>query len=170
MRIPAKPAPITRSVARMLVPALLLGLAACGDDREGGGNGGQQGADVPELPAPEGAVGSVTGMPAHPGPGTTPITGAAMDPGTDATDALAIDSTFPAATPVPAEPGEPGEPVDGVFVLTGTAPQPPAPQSAVEPPAEVAPLPDIEPPPAPVGMERATESTTIIVEPAEDDD
>lgn len=170
MRIDAKHTPITRSVARVLVPVLLLGLAACGDDNEDDANrdGGQQGADVPELPVPEAAVGSVTGMPAHPGPGTAPITGAGMDQGVDATDALAIDSTLPMATPIPAEPGEP---VDGVFVLTETAPPSPVPQSPVEPPTEVAPpLPDSEPPPAPLGMERATESTTIIVEPAEDDD
>lgn len=170
MRIRARNIPVGKPRSRALVPALLLGLAACGGDNDGTSRDGTQtdAGQVSELPAPEGAVGSVTGMPANPGPGTAPIIGADTGTDADAIDALAIESTFPLATPVPAGSVEP---IDGVFVLTDAPPPPSAPQSPVDPTAGVAPpVPDSEPRYVTVGTEGATESTTIIVEPAVEDD
>jgi hypothetical protein len=51
----------------LLLPCLLLALSACGGDR-GAGSGDAAEADA-NLPKPEAAGGSVTGMPATPGPG-----------------------------------------------------------------------------------------------------
>ena len=172
MRIRERNIPVDRSRLRALWPALLLGLAACGDDNDGTGRDGTQtdAGQVSELPAPEGVVGSVTGMPADPGPGTAPVIGADTGHGADSIDALATESTFPLATPAPAGTGEP---VDGVFVLSDAPPSPSAPQSPVDPTASAAPpvpVPDSEPRPVPMGTEGATESTTIIVEPAPQDD
>lgn len=66
--------PMTRPIRWLLAPVLLAALSACGGDaddaarRDAGASG-----PVSDLPAPEGAVGSVTGMPEHPGPGTVPL-------------------------------------------------------------------------------------------------
>jgi len=68
--MPAFPTPgigirVTRGL--LLLPCLLLALSSCGGDR--GGDGGNAGDADANLPKPEIAGGSVTGMPDTPGPG-----------------------------------------------------------------------------------------------------
>ncbi len=189
MSRPSRNAPIGRPLARALAAGLLLALAACGDDdadtrtRNGTdvGNGQASG-----LPAPEGAIGSVTGMPANPGPGTTPVTGMAgaapneasatpeggdADSGLTWTEDPAIDGVFvltddPAATSGAATPALPIAPAPAPPAPPAT----PAPQSSVPRQAAVVPAAPADPSATvPAGTERATESTTFVVEPAETD-
>jgi len=150
-----------RTLAASVVVAVCLLLAACGEDdgtagAEATGDPGQ----VSALPAPEGATGSVTGMPANPGPGTMPISRAAE--ATPGDQAMAIEGS--AAI-------DQGAPIDGVFVLDD-APSPPVPSQPPAPPsptgaqaAYVQPADSATRAP-PAGTEAATESTTFVVEPA----
>lgn len=154
MRVPPRRLPTSKPAASA-VAALCLLLAACGDDGTAGVDADTTPGQVSELPAPEGAIGSVTGMPANPGPGTTPIT-------------RGVDAT-------PGDPADQATPIDGVFVLSDAPllpapPEPPAPQSPAEPQAAfVQPAESAQRPP-PAGTEAATESTTFVVEPAEPED
>jgi hypothetical protein len=60
--------------ARLALPALLIAstLAACGGDDASGVAKRADGSTLDALPTPEGARGSVTGMPDEPGPGQQP--------------------------------------------------------------------------------------------------
>jgi hypothetical protein len=62
----------------------LLFLAACGETRDDGTRRSSGGQDEDALPAPQGATGSVTGMPGAPGPGSVAIGGSAPVPSPDA--------------------------------------------------------------------------------------
>ena len=182
---PSRNVSIGRPLASALAAGLLLAVAACADEEAGARtrNGTDAGhGQASGLPAPEGAIGSVTGMPANPGPGTTPMTGmagaspddaSATSGGSDADSGLtwtedpAIDGVFvltddPAATSGAATPALPMAPAP---------PAPPAQQSPVPPPVTVGPPAPADPSATvPPGTERATESTTFVVEPAETDD
>lgn len=151
--------------AASTVAALCLLLAACSDDDHTADvDADTAQGHVSELPAPETAIGSVTGMPANPGPGTTPIT---RGP-TPGDQALAIDGDLTI---------DQAAPIDGVFVLNDAPllpappepPEPPAPQSPAEPRAAFVQPAESAPRPPPAGTEAATESTTFVVEPAEPD-
>ena len=63
--------------ARLVFPALLIAaaLAACGGDDKAGVAKRADGSTLDGLPTPEGARGSVTGMPDAPGPGQQPAEG-----------------------------------------------------------------------------------------------
>lgn len=170
---------LARCSRRALSLVALLALAACGNDGDANdstrGDDGTAGGRSSGLPAPEGAIGSVTGMPAHPGPGTSRITpvdasGAAQDAWTDgrrdggegdaefgASDGDAPPPDPPAPMPVPEPPAVP------VIVLDTELPELP---EAPEPPEPPEPVP---PPPEPIGTEAATESTTFTVDPEEPD-
>ena len=170
-------------VRRALLLALMLSAAAgCGDDDASGDPARTSAAPADarlssDLPRPEGAVGSVTGMPAHPGPGTASL-GAA--PAATPVDPDAVLLPLPVTTEVPE--------VTAAFaqVEPPVAPAVPAPApSPVPPPVppEPPPVPILDLPPEapeadpdvagrrPVGTEGATESTTFrtTVEPPPDD-
>lgn len=73
------------------VLCLMLSLCACGDDKDARDQRDAQGNTVDALPRPQGASGSVTGMPDAPGPGQVgpPGTGLPADAaGAEASDAL----------------------------------------------------------------------------------
>jgi hypothetical protein len=119
----------------LLLTCLLLALSACGGDR-GAGNGDAAGADA-NLPKPEVAGGSVTGMPDTPGPGqvgpppaNTAIDGLPPDTPIASDGSLGMppadDGSAPGATE-PAFPGnaESGNPEAG-DAATGTPEMPPA--------------------------------------------
>lgn len=164
-----------------LALAASLGLAGCGGDGDGGraGSDRRTGASgEPALPAPEGSPGSVTGMPANPGPGTTPIR-------TVGSGGATADASGDAAVAA----GHAGvESVDGIEIVDVQAGVPgaslPDDSPADAPPIIIVPeIPDepvalaVDPRPGgsaataprtPVGTEAATESTTIVVESADD--
>lgn len=150
-----------RTLAASAVVASCLLLAACGkDDGTAGVDANADPGQVSALPAPEGAIGSVTGMPANPGPGTTPINRAADATPGDRSMAIEGDAA-----------ADEGAAIDGVFVLTD-APSPPVPPQPPAPPAPAgAQAASVQPsygetPAPPAGTEAATESTTFVVEPA----
>lgn len=158
---------------RAFPAVLLLVAAACanGDgDRGAPGGADATSGTVPDLPAPEGAIGSVTGMPAHPGPGTSPI--------------QAVQSAEPAPGAWTDDGYAGVEPIDDVEAMSV---QPSFPESplAEGPPIIMVPVvpheslatavdPDVPAPPAPparpIGTEGATESTTFVAEPEDTDD
>lgn len=74
--------PMTSPSRWLLVPILLAALSACGGDEADDASRRDTAASGPvsDLPAPEGAVGSVTGMPEHPGPGTVPLASTGTGP------------------------------------------------------------------------------------------
>lgn len=181
------------SAIRVVTLASLLALAACSDDGQAGGDDrqetGQADAGVlPDLPSPEGAIGSVTGMPAQPGPGTSPIAPAPTtstststgDPApsgwingayvdlegpatTQATDGMEHDVETATSLADPERPE--GTLADAPpVIIVPELPAPPMAPVAPERPPEV-------PPPrtTPIGTAGATESTTIVVEPEPDD-
>jgi hypothetical protein len=76
--------PPTRTLACLAV-ALALALAGCGDKSEGVARRAD-GSAMDPLPTPEGARGSVTGMPAEPGPGQPEDNASLVDP-----DAIVMD-------------------------------------------------------------------------------
>jgi hypothetical protein len=90
--------------AGLLCVALLL--AACGDRHDKGDNAGNAASDA--LPAPEGARGSVTGMPDRPGPGQVGPPDISM---TNASS-IGIPSDAPVDGLPPPDPGD-GLPIDG---------------------------------------------------------
>lgn len=173
------PVPVSvRRIVVLLIASALSGVAGCDDDAEARAARGDHRGDTAgdsALPAPEGAIGSVTGMPEGPGPGTSPITpvrSAAMQDtaGDTATSASYADLDSVAA----ASSGDGGPP----------RPEPEFRDALEDPLADAPPIiivpdiPDTPIPPRPVegpqrpppegrltGTERATESTTIIVEP-----
>lgn len=189
---------ISTSAIRVAALASLLVLSACGDDdsRDDRDDAGQAGTGLPpELPSPEGAIGSVTGMPAHPGPGTSPIqsvpSGTAADPASsgwtgDAYIDLEGTAGVQAADGMEATSSLPGSPMPEAPLPEAPLPDPLPPQETLAdappiiivpelPPADVPPVeharpPDVPPPrTGPIGTEGATESTTIVLEPDPDD-
>lgn len=87
-------------------------VTACGgrDDERGSGDGAAA-VQADGLPAPEGAGGSVTGMPSGPGPGVVPLPGD-LPPDTpvssdDGSEALTVEDLREAGI-ISIEPGEPG--------------------------------------------------------------
>lgn len=176
-----RPVSTSKSTALAVAAALLMALAACsGGDDEAGTRDGPNANDgqASELPAPEGAIGSVTGMPAHPGPGTTPMTGVPDATLGDAPATMEGGAEDPGLTWVE-DPAAEGvllltdDPAAAATAATPVMPAPPPPQSPVPPQAAVIPPPPADPSrTVPIGTERATESTTFVVEPAEagDDD
>ncbi|HEU4813126.1 MAG TPA: hypothetical protein VFS99_02725 [Xanthomonadaceae bacterium] len=151
------------SAARILAAAMLLAPAACGDDDDETGtrNGTEaNGGQVSGLPAPEGAIGSVTGMPANPGPGTTPMTGTPDATLGDAPATMGGDAADSGLTWIE------DPTIEGVFVLTDD----PAAGSVAATPVVPTPAPADPSRPVPLGTARATESTTFVAEPAETDD
>lgn len=163
--------PLVRPVSGVLSAAAFLVMTACGSDddanRVAPDGDGATGGTASELPAPEGAIGSVTGMPANPGPGTsriTPVASAGSTRGawaddtyegayaeTDGIEAMDVQPSLPAdAPPIILVPEVPREPL--AIDIEPDAPAPTAPQ------------------PEPTGTEAATESTTFVTEPAEQDD
>jgi hypothetical protein len=107
---------MNRSIVATL--SAMLFLAACGDTSNDGARPQPGSQDQDALPAPQGATGSVTGMPGAPGPGGVPIAGTAPAPSPDGsgevdpelpplednpeTGLLAVD---PGAASVPADAG-----------------------------------------------------------------
>lgn len=185
-----------RSAPGALPAVILLAMSACGSnddaDRAASGSDGTTGRTPSELPAPEGAIGSVTGMPAHPGPGTSRIVPVeagpvAADPSAqDAWADDAYDATYGGAydhayTDVGVD-GEriakPALPEPGVLEredpIAGSPPIIIVPELPRERPVAIDAGPDspatTTSPPEPIGTEAATESTTIVVEPADTDD
>lgn len=156
---------MTRFAPLAMGIALLLG--GCGDgadDARGDAatDGSATGAAAP-LPKPEGAVGSVTGMPANPGPGTSriePIDPVAIGAGeSDGGSGLepGVQAAEPQIIHVPAP--------DAAEIAVAGIPEPPQPPVALVPPAAPDPL---LPAPSrgdapPIGTEGATETTTIVV-------
>ena len=150
---------MTRRVHWFLVPALLAGLAACADEtpeRDAGREAGT--TELSELPAPEGAVGSVTGMPANPGPGEVPIEPVAPAPAAPAGDAALGPAQVAGEAGGPPPPA-PAASVDGVEIFGGVPPSVEA--SADAPPATV-----VQAPPPTGGEPPVTASTTFVTEPA----
>lgn len=173
-----------------LATVVLLLAVACGSegdpDRVAPDDQGTASGTASELPAPEGAIGSVTGMPANPGTGTPQIAlvdRASGDPsapaqaagaqdtydetyiGTGGIEGLDIQSSIPEAPangerdavanapPIFIVPEVPIEPVaTGVAIGDGDAPASPRPTRQ------------------PTGTEAATESTTLVIEPADTGD
>lgn len=175
MRRPARcPAP-TRRFAVLLLASSLSGVAGCGDDEQArevrAGHRGDT-AEEAALPAPEGAIGSVTGMPEGPGPGTSPITPvqsaattSASYEGLDSSAAATmVDGQSPLPEPDIRDPLEEADPLADAppIIIVPDLPETPVATSPVERTQA--------PPPAgtPIGTERATESTTIIVETGDD--
>jgi hypothetical protein len=115
----------------LLLPCLLLALSACGGDR-GAGSGDAAEADA-NLPKPEAAGGSVTGMPATPGPGQIgpPPANAAGD-GLPPDTPIASDGSLgmppgdAGSTSGAVEPSFPGSP-EAANPEAGTPETPPAP-------------------------------------------
>lgn len=164
-----------------LVAVLLLATTACGSDddarRAAADHDGGGGGTTAALPAPEGTTGSVTGMPANPGPGNsrivpveaTPVEAAAVEaapvddarPGDAYIDIAAADTRDPlaprpdgddpmaAASPIIIVPEVPVRPVT---TDDGTA----VPRDARDATTTTQP---------PIGTEAATESTTLVIEP-----
>jgi len=135
---------VTRDL--LLLPCLLLALSACGGDRGAGGGDAAQ-ADA-NLPRPEAAGGSVTGMPDTPGPGQVgpppanatdaglpPDTSVASDgslgmpPGDDGSASAAIEPSFP-GSPGAGSP-ETGNPEAGAPEAPPAPSLEPSPQDAV---------------------------------------
>ena len=162
------PPSTTRTIPWFLVPALLACLSACADDaperdagRDADGSAGQS-----ELPAPEGAVGSVTGMPANPGPGAVPIAPVATPQGDagGAASPTADPDGGPGGTGGVQVGGDAGRApihaptasVDGAGTSGGVPP-------SVDAPAPAAPTVVVEPPP---GQPPVTASTTFVIDPA----
>ena len=144
----------TRHLAILLLASSLSGVAGCNGDEQAGevraGHRGATGEDA-ALPSPEGAIGSVTGMPEGPGPGTSPITpvtpvqsGATADTVGDVTTSASYEGLDGSSgAPIIIVPDLPDTPVATRPVERTQAPPPPG---------------------TPIGTERATESTTIVVE------
>ena len=172
----------TRHLAILLLASSLSGVAGCNGDEQAGevraGHRGATGEDA-ALPAPEGAIGSVTGMPEGPGPGTSPITpvtpvqsGATADTVGDVTTSASyegldgssgapmVDGQSPLPEPDIRHPLEQADPLADAppIIIVPDLPDTPVATRPVErtqaPP----------PPGTPIGTERATESTTIVVE------
>jgi hypothetical protein len=97
-----------------LVLCMALALCACGDRDDSPGRAGD-GASVDALPQPEGASGSVTGMPDAPGPGQVGLP--SIDPDTpiasDGSVVLPPEGMVDGAGIPPASPGNEGEPTPG---------------------------------------------------------
>ncbi|HET8819549.1 MAG TPA: hypothetical protein VFM73_08410 [Xanthomonadaceae bacterium] len=147
----------------------MLLMTACGSDddaNDAAHDDGTAGVTTPGLPAPEGAIGSVTGMPANPGPGTSrmaPIEPSAVgaDDGGSGFESQAVAPQIVVMPP----PGDVDATVATIVPDLPPVPRPPGPTAPTAPPGDALPA----PPPAaePTGTEAATESTTIIVEPAD---
>lgn len=93
-----------RTISTAIVLILLLFASACGKDENQPAIAGKQ--PVEQLPAPAGASGAVTGMPARPGPGPVgpPVVEASEVPVDEAGDPLLPDTAAtdaPAAEPTP---------------------------------------------------------------------
>lgn len=161
---------------RIVLPvAAFLALAACGgrdgDDGKARGNGdaAYDAAAAEALPAPEGAVGSVTGMPAQPGPGEVPLGApppvqAAGAPGADVASAtvdpsaaLSSDGVVIPAPPLP----DAGPPPPAAAPTQAAAPSPDANAGTPEPRDEPAPSREFVVPEAPAATDAATTSTTF---------
>jgi hypothetical protein len=131
---------------RLLLPCLLLALSACGGDRAGD-RGNAADADA-NLPKPEAAGGSITGMPDKPGPGKigpppanaagdglppdTPIASdgsLGMPPDTDGSASGATEPSFP-GNPGAANP-DAGDPEAGIADTPPALAAEPSPQDAV---------------------------------------
>lgn len=165
MHCPTQKTSPVRSAPGVLATVVLLVMAACGRDddanRAAPGGDGAAGGTASELPVPEGAIGSVTGMPANPGPGTSLIT--PVEPAPDA---------YSEVDGIEAMVVQPHDALDHEDPLAD-APQiiivPEAPHDPVS--IDVDPgMPDPTAPPQPIGTEAATESTTFVIEPAETGD
>lgn len=151
------------SRALPLLLLVLLSSTGCGDGEEAkadAADGATSGA-AQALPAPQGAVGSVTGMPAHPGPGTSPIEPpASAQPGWADEDYMAMEDieaiSVQPSTPPPADVPP--------LILVPEIPQRPV-ATTVDPAAVPGTFDPETGAPEPIGTEGATESTTLVIEP-----
>jgi hypothetical protein len=85
-----------------------LALCACGDGDKGDGARNPDGTAVDALPRPEGASGSVTGMPDAPGPGQ--VGPSSMEPPPDTPIASDVSSAVPAGDILGDDGGSPAYP------------------------------------------------------------
>jgi hypothetical protein len=161
--------------------SLAAGVSGCAGDEGGDETRQRAAAGDPEsgLPAPEGAVGSVTGMPAQPGPGTVPLaqagdaasgrasisTGAGGPARTaDADDdgglhAMAVETDYPEVAQAAGQDARSTAPPPAPVIIVPESPRP------TPPPDDPAPTPRPATPPA-----ESTASTTFVTEvPVEDD-
>lgn len=170
MHCPPRNTSLIRSAPGALVTVVLLVMTACGSDddanRAAPDGDGAAGGTPSELPAPEGAIGSVTGMPANPGPGTSLITPVEPAPVERAWADDAYDDAYTEVDGIQATDVQAHGALDREDPLAGAPPIIIVPELPRDPVAI-----DVDPDaPQPIGTEAATESTTFVIESAEPDD
>lgn len=171
-----RPYPLLASI--VLAASIAGGVTGCadGDDDDARQRAATSGPES-ELPAPEGTTGSVTGMPAQPGPGTVPLAragaaasgGASISTGADGPvrtgdagddgglDAMVVETDYPDIAQAAGPDAPSATPPIPPVIIVPEAPRP------TQSPDDPAPTP--APPPA-----DSTASTTFVTEVPVDDD